>query len=546
MRERRWLTLIAVSAATFMLLVDITIVQVALPQVQRDLHATITDLQWVIDAYALALAALILTGGSLADLLGRKRVFGFGVVVFTGASAVCGLSGSIGVLIVARVIQGVGGAAMFATSLALIGQEFAGSREFGTAIAAWSATVGGGVAIGPLLGGLLTQGLGWQWIFYVNIPVGLGALALVRQAMVNMRDPDAGRIDLGGLITLSGMLFLAVFAVLRGNAEGWGSATIVGAFALSAAALVLFLGAERRADRPMLDLSLFSNITFGGVSLATFAIGVGMFAMFLYIALYLQDLLGYSPLAAGLRTLPMTVPVFVVPLAVRRLGGRLPPGAMLGVGLVLVSSGLLLMHLAVADNSGWTALLPGMIVAGVGIGVSNPVIAQTALAVVALQRSGMASGISNTCRVGGVAVGIAALGALFVSRLGAALRVALPTASPRLGELVSAGGLRAAAAVTPPAQRHAVLVAARHAFVVSFNELSLVGSVTVLIGATCAATMIRRRDFRAATAPVPTAVDRVPTPVGPVPTPVEPVPTHVEPVPTPVDPLDPPAGLITS
>jgi predicted MFS family arabinose efflux permease len=265
----------------------------------------------------------------------------------------------------------------------------------------------------------------------------------------------------------------------------------------------LFIAVERRAERPMLDLTLFSNPTFCGVSLATFAIGTGMFAMILYITLYLQDLLGYSPLAGGLRVLPLTIPVFVVPVVTQRLTRRVPAGTMLGSGLILVSGGLLLLHLAVGENTGWTALLPGEIVAGIGIGLSNPVIGQTALAVVAPQRSGMASGISNSCRVGGVAVGIAMLGAVFVSRVGSGLRAALPSAPPHLAEVLSAGGLRAAARAAAPAQRHAVLVAARHAFVGAFTDLLVVGSVTVLVGAACAFFLIRARDFRPAVAPAP-------------------------------------------
>lgn len=498
---RRWWTLIAVCAATFMLLVDITIVQVALPRVQRDLHASLTDLQWVIDAYALTLASLILTSGSLADRFGRKRLFAFGVGVFTAASAWCGLAGSITILIVARVVQGVGGAAMFATSLALIGQEFSG-RERGTAIAAWSATVGGAVAIGPLLGGLLTDGLGWQWIFFVNIPVGVTAAVLARAHMVNTSDPDAGRLDIAGLVTLSTGLFLLIFGVLRGGAEGWGSALIVASFAGSVLALALFVGIEQRAAHAMFDLSLFRKPAFCGVSFATFTIGAGMFAMFLYITLYLQDLLGFSALGGGVRMLPMTTLVFVVPAATRRLASRIPARVMLGGGMALTAAGLLLMH-GLSTTSRWTALLPGLLVAGVGIGLANPAIAQTALGVVTPTRTGMASGISNTFRLSGVATGIAALGAIFTSRLSSELHAALPHAGHRLAELVSAGGLRAAAAVTGPTSRIQTLAATRHAFVTAFNEITLIGAVIVLIGSISAFALIRTRDFQVAAPPEP-------------------------------------------
>ena len=218
--SRKWWALVAICGGTFMLLVDVTIVQVALPRIQRELHASFTDLQWVIDAYALTLSALILTSGTLADRVGRKRVFVGGLAIFTLASLLCGLSDSMTVLILARALQGVGGAAMFATSLALVAQEFRGPERAG-AIAAWGATVGGAVAVGPLIGGILTDGLGWQWIFFVNIPIGLATIVISATRMVNVRDPDAERLDWAGLVTFSGALFLLIFGLLRGTDEGW-------------------------------------------------------------------------------------------------------------------------------------------------------------------------------------------------------------------------------------------------------------------------------------------------------------------------------------
>jgi EmrB/QacA subfamily drug resistance transporter len=505
---RRWWTLVAVCAATFMLLVDITIVQVALPQVQRDLHASLTDLQWVIDAYTVSLTALILASGSLADRTGRKRVFLVGVALFTAASLLCGLASSSSFLIAARAIQGIGGAAMFATSLALIGQEFSG-RERGTAIAVWGATVGGAVAIGPLIGGVVTQALGWQWIFFVNVPIGVAGVVLAQACIVNVADPEAGRLDTAGLVTFSAGLFLLVFALLRGNAEGWGSTQIVTMLACVPVLLGLFIAVELRQARPMFDLQLFRKPAFCGVSLATFAIGAGMFAMFLYLTLYLQNLLDFSPLAGGLRLLPISALVFVVPLATRRLVARLPARIVLGSGLALVSTGLLLMH-GLGASSRWTALLPGMLVAGLGIGLANPAIAATALGVVAPTRTGMASGISNTARLGGVATGIAALGAIFVRRLTTELHTLLPHAARHLADAVSAGGVRAAAAATIASERARTVAAARHAFVTAFNEILLVGAAITLFGAICAFVLIRPRDFHTArqrdAAPAPDAV----------------------------------------
>lgn len=495
--HRRWWALIAICGATFMLLVDLTIVQVALPKIQRELHTSFTSLQWVIDAYALTLSALILTCGTLADQVGRKRVFLGGVGLFTLASLACGLAGNATMLIAARAVQGIGGAAMFATSLALIAQEFHG-RERASAIAAWGATVGGAVAVGPLVGGALTEALGWQWIFYVNIPIGVSTVALSATRMVNVRDPDADRLDWAGLVTFSGALFMLIFALLRGSAEGWGSTPIVSLLAGAAILLGAFLTVESRQQRPMFDLTLFGNRAFCGVSLATFAIGAGMFAMFPYLTLYLQDALGYSPLQGGLRLLPATVLTFLVPLLTRRLSGRLAPGLLLGAGLGLTALGIALMT-GLDVGSTWTALLPGLLLTGVGIGLANPAIANIALGVVPPQRSGMASGISNTFRVGGLAIGVAALGAIFQSRLAASLETSLGRPAPGLAKAVASGGVHAAAAAAP--HRPDVIEAALRAFTTGLNTILIVGAGMVLLGAVMGAALVRARDFHRHTAP---------------------------------------------
>ena len=304
-----------------MLLVDVTIVQVALPRIQRDLHASFTNLQWVIDAYALTLSAPILTSGTLADRIGRKRVFTGGVALFVLASLLCGLSDSMTLLIFARGLQGIGGAAMFATSLALIAQEFRGP-ERATRSPRWSATVGGAVAWVRLIGGALTDGLGWQWIFFVNIPIGLATIAISLTRIVNVRDPDAERLDWAGLDNLLGRAVLADLRAAARDRRGLGKRTDRVRARRRRCLFAAFLAVELRQRRPMFDLSLFHNRAFCGVSLATFAIGAGMFAMFPYLTLYLQDALGYSPLEGGLRLLPATVLTFIVPLLTRGLAGR--------------------------------------------------------------------------------------------------------------------------------------------------------------------------------------------------------------------------------
>jgi EmrB/QacA subfamily drug resistance transporter len=479
-----------------MLLVDVTIVQVALPRIQRDLHASFTSLQWVIDAYALTLAGLMLTSGSLSDRFGRKRVFVGGVALFSLSSLVCGLSPSSLALDLARALQGVGGAAMFATSLALIAQEFSG-RERGLAIALWGSTIGGAVAIGPLLGGALTEALGWPWIFFVNVPIGVAVIAITLRSVPNIRDEQARHSDLPGLVTFSGMLFLLVFALLRGGSEGWSSALILAAFVGAAALLVSFVVVELRQPRPMFDLSLFRYPAFLGVSLGTLAIGAGMFSLFPYISLYLQNILGYSPFQAGLRLLPATLLSFAVPVAARALGERVPPGMMLTTGLGLTAGGLLLMSRDSA-GSGWTALLAGLLAAGFGIGLANPSIAQIALTVVPPQRAGMASGISNTFRIGGLATGVAALGALFQSELRTQLNELVPGGGQRLAGAVASGGTRAAQALAAPGDGGHLAQAARSAFVSGLDLAFVAGASTVAAGCLLVAALVRPRTLQEA------------------------------------------------
>ena len=309
---RKWWTLTAVSVATFMLLLDITVVNVALPSIREDLGASFSDLQWVVDAYALTLAALVLSAGSLADRVGRRRVFTAGLAIFSVASLLCALAPDPTFLNLSRALQGVGGAVMFAVSLALIAQEFPAGRERATAMGVYGATIGVAVAIGPLIGGALTDGLGWQSIFYLNVPIGLAAIAITRAKLRESRDPDATRIDWPGVVTFTGALFMLVLALVRGNDEGWGSTMIVSLLAGAGSAMAAFVAIESRVREPMLPLGLFRRASFTGVQLAAFALSVSVFALFLYTSLYLQDYLGYSPFEAGLRYLPITVVTFLM------------------------------------------------------------------------------------------------------------------------------------------------------------------------------------------------------------------------------------------
>jgi EmrB/QacA subfamily drug resistance transporter len=496
--ERKWWTLIVVCVATFMLLLDITIVNVALPKIASDLKASFSDIQWVIDAYALMLASLLLTTGALADLLGRRLVFSIGLGLFSFASLLCGLSPSATFLILARGGQGIGGAIMFSTSLALLAQDFHG-RERGMAFGVWGATIGAAAAIGPLIGGVLTDGLGWQWIFYVNVPIGVAAVVLTLTKVRESRNPDATRPDWIGTVTFTAALFLLVFAIIRGNALGWGSTTIVALFAGAAALLAAFLVSQFVQEEAMLDVTLFRKPTFTGAAIVAFALSAGIFAMFLYLTLYLQTILGLSPLATGLRFLPMTALSFFVAALSGNLSSRVPVRLLLSAGLALVGAGLLMMR-GLTVNSGWTALLPGSIVAGAGIGLTNPALASTAIGVVPPQRSGMASGINTTFRQVGIATGIAGLGAIFQSRLSSLLAPKLagtPVASHigSIAHAVAAGGAQQVLANVPAAQRARAALDIHGAFAGAMNSILLVGAIVAFAGAALGLLLVRGSDF---------------------------------------------------
>jgi EmrB/QacA subfamily drug resistance transporter len=492
--ERKWWTLLLVSIATFMLLLDVTVVNVALPDIQRELNASLSSLQWVVDAYSLMLAAFLLTAGSLGDRLGRRRVFTIGFGVFTFASFLCGISNDPTLLNLARGLQGIGGAGMFATSLALIGQEFHG-KDRATAFGVWGATVGGAVAVGPLVGGVITQNFGWEWIFFVNVPIGIAAMALTERQIVNVFAEDPEPIDLPGLLTWSLALFLLIFGLIRGNPEGWGSPTIVACLAGAALLLALFMAIERRSAHPMLDLHLFRKPASNGVSAVAFGLSAGMFAMFLYLTIYMQGVLDFSPLEAGLRFLPLTVLGFVVAPISGTLSHRVPIRVLLGCGLTVVGIGLLLMH-GLTPSSGWTALLAGFVVAGIGIGTTNPGIGQAAIAVVPVEKSGMGSGINTTFRQVGIATGVAGLGAVFQGQVDSKLSELVPRAPAGLGEVVASGGSRAVEEIgLPPALQAKAVHAADIAFVSGMNTILLIGAIASFVGAALGFWLVRSADF---------------------------------------------------
>jgi EmrB/QacA subfamily drug resistance transporter len=506
---RRWGTLVVVVAAIFMLLIDITVVNVALPQIEQSLGASFTELQWVIDAYSLALATFVLNAGAVADLVGRKKVFVTGLVAFTAASVTCGLATSPLFLILSRGAQGLGGSIMFATSLAILAQEYTG-RDRGVAFGAWGATAGAAVAVGPVVGGALTSWIGWEWIFFVNGPIGivtaLGALRFLRDT----RDPDARRPDWAGMVTLAGGIFLLVYALLRGNDNGWTSAVTLSCFAGAAVLLTLFVIAQAVQERPMVDLALFRRPAFVGAQLTAFLLSLSFFGLFLYLALYLQNVLGYSPLDAGLRLLPVSVSAFLVAPVAGRLSAAVPVRLMLGVGLGLIGAGLLLLT-GISAGSGWTALVAGFVVSGIGLGLTNPPLASTAIGVAPQSRSGMASGVNNMFRQVGIATGVAALGAVFQSRVHSDLTSALAGMhglSDRVSGSVASGSFGGVLHQVPPNARAQVAAAARSAFVDGLTTLFWISAAIALAGAVLAVVLVRSSDFEQHERPQPAGADR--------------------------------------
>ncbi|HWJ51544.1 MAG TPA: MFS transporter [Solirubrobacteraceae bacterium] len=501
--EHKWWTLIAVCVAIFMLLLDITVVNVALPDIQRSLHSSFSDLQWVVNAYSLTLAAFLLTAGSISDLIGRKRVFVAGLVVFTAASALCGLSTSPLMLNLARAVQGTGGAMMFSTSLALVAAAFHG-KERGTAFGVFGAVTGAAVAVGPVLGGVITSGIGWQWIFFVNVPIGAVAVFVTLTKVADSRDPNATGVDWAGLVTFSASLFLFVLALVQGNEKGWGSTEILGMLGAAAVLLVAFVAFEHLQKRPMLDLALFRRPAFAGASIVAFAISASFFAMFLYLTLYIQDVLGFSPLQAGLRFLPVTLLSFAVAPVAGKLSVRVPVRLLLGSGLVFAGVGLLAMTVVSAGSS-WTVLVPGFVLGGIGIGLVNPPLASTAIGVVPPERSGMASGINSTFRQVGIATGIAGLGAIFQHSVTKGTHAKLHV-SGHLGEvervahghlatILESGEVAHFAGSLSPAAHAALVHAYRVGFTGAFTTIATIAALVALVGGVLAFVLVRSRDF---------------------------------------------------
>jgi EmrB/QacA subfamily drug resistance transporter len=415
---RKWLPLVAICLGAFILLVDVTIVNVALPRMADDLNASFSSLQWVIDVYALALAALLMAAGSLADLFGHRRLYVAGLTVFALASLACALSPNAAALITARAVQGVGGAAMFATSAALVSATYAG-RDRGVAFGVWGAVNGAAAAAGPIVGGLLTQGFGWQAIFLVNLPIAVAAVALTLKVLP-VGGRGAGRLDVPGALVFTVAAASLTYALIRGGEHGWGDGQSVAAFVLAGVAAVVFVPVELRSAHPMLDLALLRRPAFSGLLAGALLYQLAAFSGLVFISLWLQDVLGLSPVRGGLALMPLAGTAFVVAGAAGRHTHRFAPRVPIGGGMLLIGAGSLLLWASVHASSGQTALFAGLAVSGVGVGLATPVLVSAAVESVPPARAGMAGAAVNTFRQLGMTLGIALLGAVFSDRVRAA------------------------------------------------------------------------------------------------------------------------------
>ncbi|MCO5999634.1 MFS transporter [Actinoallomurus rhizosphaericola] len=412
---RKWWPLVAVCLGAFMLLVDVTIVTVALPGMARSLHASFSALQWVLDIYALALAALLLGAGSVADLFGARRVYVAGLVLFAAASLACGLAPNAATLIAARGVQGVGGAAMFTTTLALLNSTYQG-RDRGVAFGVWGAVNGLAAAGGPILGGLLTQHVNWRSIFLVNLPVTVIAIVLTLAVVGESRRTGRARIDLPGMTSFTACAGALTYGLIRAGDDGFTAATPLTMFALAAVTLAVFVVVERRTPHPLLDLGLFRNRSFVAVLIAGALLMASAFACLAFTSLWLQGTLGLGPVRAGAALIPLALASFLVSAAGARLLHGVPPRLSIGIGLLLIGAGSGLQAVLDAGSTS-TAIIPGLIVGGVGVGAAIPVLSAAAMGAVPPERGGMAGGALNTFRQLGYALGIAVLGIVFRGRI---------------------------------------------------------------------------------------------------------------------------------
>ncbi len=467
--NKKWWTLGAVAVGLFMIMLDNTVVNVALPSMRRSLHLSLSELEWVVAGYALTFAAFMLTGGKLADLLGRRRIFMAGLVIFTGASLACGLAPNGSFLIGARVVQGLGGALINPATLSIIAATFA-PKERGKAIGIWAGVSAMALAIGPLVGGLLTEHVNWNWIFFINVPIGIAGLIAIPFLVDESRDTSREqRPDVPGLIASAVGLFALTYAFIEANSYGWTSTRIVGSFVVAALAIVAFVVLERRQRLPMLDLALFRNRTFSGANTAMLFVGLAMFGTFFYVSLYMQNVLGYSPVQAGASFLPLTCLIIIIAPRAGKLSDRLGSRGLVGSGMTLLAI-MLFYYSRLGEHASFYDLLPGLIIGGTGMALTMTPTTAAAMSSVPVDKAGVGSAVLNSMRQVGGSLGIAVMGAVVASR---------------------------AAATTAPAEIQKL------AFLHGFHDALRIAAVLALAGAVVATTMIRKAAHHHAAAEAP-------------------------------------------
>jgi EmrB/QacA subfamily drug resistance transporter len=489
--NRKWWTLGAMCFALFMMMLDNTVVNVALPSIQRDLHASLSALEWTINAYTLTLAVFMITGGRLGDIFGRRRLFLIGVVVFGVSSAVIGVSPSGTVLVAFRAVQGIGAAFMMPATLSIITQTFPPEQR-GMAIGTWAGVSAMALAIGPVVGGFLTQSVSWRAIFFINPPIAVMAVAVTLFATRESRDETVDRtVDYAGIATLTVGLTALVLALVQGNSWHWGSTRVSTLFAVAVIALIAFVGIELRSRAPMVDFSFFRSRSFLGSNVVAFFVTFAMFSQFFFLTLYMQNVLHYSPLQSGVRFLPSTLVIIAAGPIAGRLSDRIGPRPLITLGLLLVS-GALLIQSQLTVHSGYGLLLPGFIMMGFGMGLVMSPMSTAAMNAVDRTKAGVASGTLSMSRMVGGTFGVAVMGAL-VAAIGASkLDSSLPHLSAATRSTI-ANSLGAGGSVSGAHVSHQIIAATNNAFVSALGTGLTVSAITAAVAAVLAAVLIQRK-----------------------------------------------------
>jgi EmrB/QacA subfamily drug resistance transporter len=489
--NRRWWTLGAMCFALFMMMLDNTVVNVALPSIQRDLHASLSALEWTINAYTLTLAVFMVTGGRLGDIFGRRRMFLLGVVGFGISSLIIGLSPNGTVLVAFRAVQGVGAAFMMPGTLSIISQTFPPEQR-GMAIGTWAGVSAMALAIGPVLGGFLTESVSWRAIFFINPPIAVIAIAVTLFATRESRDESVDRsVDYAGIATLTIGLTALVLALIQGNAWHWGSVRVIALFAVALAALIGFGWTELRARAPMVDFSFFRARSFLGANVVAFFVTFAMFSQFFFLTLYLQNVLHYSPLQTGLRFLPSTILIIIAGPIAGRLSDRIGPRPLIALGLLIVSAALFIQS-GITPRTGYGLLLPGFILMGIGMGLVMSPMSTAAMNAVDRTKAGVASGTLSMSRMVGGTFGVAVMGALVTAIGTSDLASSLPHV-PAATRTTIANSLGAGASVSGAHTSHQIIVATNDAFVSALGTGLTVSAVVAAVAAVLGWALIERK-----------------------------------------------------